>query len=68
MQAECEVLTAAEAAKLLRVSVWTIYEMCQRGEIPHGRVGRVLRFHRGTLIAHLAQGPNPHQDRRGDQL
>lgn len=48
-----EVLTAAEAAELLRISLRTVYRMCRMGEIPHRRIGESLRFSRRQLLEWL---------------
>ncbi len=46
-----EVLTAAEAASLLRVNVKSVYDAVKRGEIPGvRRIGRSLRFSRRALV------------------
>ena len=37
-------LTAAEAAKILKVSKYTLYELVKRGEIPAHHIGRQLRI------------------------
>ena len=37
-------LTAAEAAKRLRVSPWTIYRLARTGKLPSYRAGSALRF------------------------
>ena len=37
-------LTAAEAAKRLRVSPWTIYRLARIGKLPSYRAGSALRF------------------------
>ncbi len=37
-------LTAAEAAKRLRVSPWTIYRLARQGKLPSYRAGSALRF------------------------
>jgi len=37
-------LTAAEAAKRLRVSPWTIYRLARMGTLPSYRAGSALRF------------------------
>jgi excisionase family DNA binding protein len=50
---ESDVLTASEAASLLRVGRNALYDGCARGEIPHRRVGRLLRFSRTALLAWL---------------
>ncbi|BCJ87119.1 helix-turn-helix transcriptional regulator [Effusibacillus dendaii] len=42
-------LTAEEAADLLKISKYTLYELVKRAELPAQRVGRQLRFHRDEL-------------------
>ena len=63
-----EVLTVAEAARVLRINRKTLYELIQRGELPGvRRSGRAIRIHRHTLLQWLAdQGRVPHSsgDRR----
>ena len=49
--ADRDVLTADEAAKLLRLGRNQLYEAAGRGEIPHRRIGRSYRFSRSALIA-----------------
>lgn len=44
-----EVLTAREAAELLKMPVSTIYELARRGELPARRLGRTWRFLRPRL-------------------
>lgn len=52
-----EVLTADEAATLLRVSRKAVYAAASRGEIPGAfRVGRSIRFSRTALVAWMRQG------------
>jgi excisionase family DNA binding protein len=48
-----DVLTADEAAALLRVGRNQLYEAVSRGEIPHRRIGRSIRFSRAVLIRWL---------------
>ncbi len=48
-----EVLTAREAARLLRVSADLVYEAANRGDIPHRRLGRRMLFSRRALLAWL---------------
>ena len=48
-----EVLTPADAAKLLKVSERTIWERCSRGELPHTRVGKQIRLLRSVLMDKL---------------
>lgn len=59
-----DVLTAEEAADLLRLHVHTVYEMCRPGAPnppPHRRAGRALRFSRAGLLQWLAnnEGKSP---------
>src|SRR5207244_384386 len=44
------VLTAEEAAAVLRVSRWAIYEAVKRGELRSVRLGRCLRIPRQALL------------------
>lgn len=46
-------LTVSEAAKLLRISPWTLYHHVQRGILPAVRIGRRVRFSRAALEAWL---------------
>ncbi len=49
-----EVLSAEEAAKLLKIGKNTLYEAVGRGEVPHRRIGRSIRFSRSGLLEWLA--------------
>jgi excisionase family DNA binding protein len=51
-----EVLTAGEAAALLRVAEPEILEAAERGELPGRRIGDDWRFAREALMAWLAAG------------
>jgi excisionase family DNA binding protein len=56
--AECEqetdhVMTASEAALMLRLSRDSLYAAANRGDIPHRRVGRRMLFSRVALMAWL---------------
>ena len=46
-------LTAAEAAKILKVSKYTLYELVKRGEIPAHHIGRQLRINPSVLEQYL---------------
>lgn len=48
-----ETITASEAAKILGLSVWTVYDLARRGVLPHIRVGRRVLFRRASLLAWL---------------
>lgn len=52
-----EVLTAREAAALLRVGRNQLYEAVARGEIPALRIGRTIRIPTTTLLELLATRP-----------
>ena len=49
MDANPPLLTVAEAAELLRVHSNHVYELIRRGELPHVRLGRVIRLPRHRL-------------------
>ncbi len=42
-------LTVEQAAKLCQISRGLAYELCARGELPHVRLGRVIRVPRHGL-------------------
>ena len=46
-------LTAAEAAKILKISKYTLYELVKRGEIPAHHIGRQLRIDPSVLDHYL---------------
>ncbi|WP_206811361.1 substrate-binding domain-containing protein [Paradesulfitobacterium ferrireducens] len=46
-------LTVEEAAELLKISKYTLYELIKKGEIPAQRVGRQLRLDREVLEHYL---------------
>ena len=46
-------LTAAEAAKILKISKYTLYELVKRGEIPAHHIGRQLRIDPTVLDRYL---------------
>lgn len=53
MQEDAEVLTAEEAAHLLRVSTKTILTLARDGVLPGEKVGRAWRFVRADLLEYL---------------
>ncbi len=58
MLADCPpVLTVAEVARLLRISLNSTYLAIQRGELPAARVGRRLLIARDTLERFLTAEP-----------
>ena len=44
-----DLLTAQEAADLLKVKKATVYEMVKRGQIPAVKIGKQVRIARGDL-------------------
>ncbi|MCC7540577.1 MAG: helix-turn-helix domain-containing protein [Deltaproteobacteria bacterium] len=62
-------MNADEAARILRVSKWTIYEWIGRGYFPHYRFGRLVRIRRTDLLARIEQerrtGAVPHDFKPG---
>lgn len=48
-----DVLTAEEAAALLRVSTKTLLALAREGEVPGEKVGRAWRFLRAELLGYL---------------
>lgn len=51
-----EVMTAVEVSRALRVPLRTVYDLADKGEIAHFRVGRRRQFLRETIEAIKAQG------------
>ena len=49
MESSVPLLTVAEAAELLRVHPNHVYELIRRGELPHVRLGRIIRLPRHRL-------------------
>ena len=58
MSGDDEVLNAREAAKVLNISVWSVYAAANRHELPHRRIGRRLLFSRQALMRWV-QGASP---------
>ena len=52
-EAEPEVLTLEEAAKLLRVSNTTLYGLVKQEKLPARRIGREWRFSKNALLEYL---------------
>lgn len=48
--ADNDVLTVEEAAKLLRLGRQTLYDAIGRGEVPHRKIGKLIRLVRGELL------------------
>jgi excisionase family DNA binding protein len=54
MQQAAEVLTADEAADLLRVSTKTVLTLARQGALPGLKVGRAWRFVRADLLDYVS--------------
>jgi excisionase family DNA binding protein len=54
--ADDDLLTISEAAKLLKLSVATIYTKVCRNEIPANKQGKRLYFYRGELLNWIKSG------------
>ena len=55
-----DVLSAADAAVLLKVSVQTVIKESREGGLPGQKVGREWRYHRQALFTHLGQYGGQH--------
>jgi excisionase family DNA binding protein len=53
MREDAEVMTADEAAELLRVSTKTILALARDGSLPGEKVGRAWRFLRADLLNYV---------------
>lgn len=53
MTEEHEVLTADEAAALLRVSTKTVLALARAGSLPGEKVGRAWRFIKSDVVAYV---------------
>ncbi len=42
-------LTVKEAAKIMQVCPSWLYKRVEKGQIPHRRIGRMIRFHRRDI-------------------
>lgn len=52
-----DVLDVPGAMALLRLGRSAVYDGCARGEIPHRRIGKHIRFSRRALLAWLDRIP-----------
>ena len=50
-----KLLKVRDVAGILQVSTATIYVLCERGELPHVRVGNGIRFEKTGLAAYLSK-------------
>lgn len=46
-----QLMTLEEVADMLHLSKWRIRQLCNQGEIPHIRIGRLFRFKKGSIQA-----------------
>lgn len=44
-----DVMNVAAVARLLKCSEWMVRDLAKRGELPHVRVGRLIRFNRRVI-------------------
>lgn len=51
--ADPDVLTVEEGAALLRIGRNTLYHAIGRGQIPHRKIGKVIRLSRAALVRWL---------------
>ena len=64
-----EILTIEEVAQYLRVSVRTVYDWAQRGEIPAGKIGTVWRFKKNEVESWVnARFSNTQEEKKTDQV
>lgn len=66
MTEEHEVLTADEAAVLLRVSTKTVLALARAGTLPGEKVGRAWRFLKSDVLIYVS-GPNETRGRTPDE-
>lgn len=59
-----DVLTVAEAARFLRIGRNQLYHAIGRDEIPHRRIGRVIRLSRSALVRWLERSCEVAEERR----
>lgn len=59
MAEDHEVLTADEAAALLRVSTKTLLALARSGSLPGEKVGRAWRFVKSDVLAYLRGSSEP---------
>jgi excisionase family DNA binding protein len=57
-------LTVEEAAALLRIKPGTLYSWVSKGNVPHRRVGSLVRFDRDELMQWTIEKAHPEKQRR----
>ena len=53
LRSELELVTEEELSRLLKISKRQLYKWRMRGEIPYFKLGRVVRYRVGEVIAAL---------------
>ncbi len=54
-QSDVPLLTATDAAKVLTLEEWRVYELARQGKLPVVRIGRNVRFKKSDLLAWIEQ-------------
>ena len=62
MTEDADILTAEEAADLLRVSTKTVLALAREGSLPGTKVGRAWRFLRTDLFDYVHAGAHQHRE------
>lgn len=62
MPEDHEVLTADDAARLLRVSTKTVLSLARSGALPGEKVGRAWRFLKSDVLAYVSGSSNEGRD------
>lgn len=57
-----EILTASEAATLLKVHKRTVYRLAEEGILPGSRIGHRWRFSKDNLLALVSKGESGSPD------
>jgi excisionase family DNA binding protein len=57
-----EILTASEAAALLKVHKRTVYRLAEEGAIPGSRIGHRWRFSKDNILALVSKGESGSPD------
>lgn len=56
METTAKLITAKDVATWLNLPLPTVYEKTRTGEIPHVRLGRLVRYDRGKLEQFINAG------------
>ncbi len=52
---ESGLMTVEEVARYLKLNIFTVYKLAERGEIPAAKIGRVWRFKKEEIYRWLAE-------------